>query len=100
MMLYTIALKSSCAPVVHMHRQRHRDRAFWVGRPFAVVLIDVQIVCDDAKLLASHLKDFVVVNRVYRCVSARLGVHGRPAICAGHVTSSTAKLWSAATCRR
>ncbi len=36
-------------------------------------LVDVQIIGDDAKLLASHLENFVVVNRVNRCISATLG---------------------------
>src|SRR3954453_4882394 len=93
-MLHPVTLEGSRAAVVYMHRQRHGHGAFGVRRPLAVVLVDVQIIGDDAKLLASHLKNFVVVDRVYRCVSARLGVHGRPAICAGHVTPSTAKLWS------
>ena len=69
--------------------------ALGVRRPFAIALIDVQVIGDDAKLLASHLENFVVVNRVHRCISATLSVHGKAAICAGQVASSTAKLWSA-----
>ncbi len=76
-MLDAVTLKSSGAPVVHVHRQRHGDGAFGIRRPFAVVLVDVQIIGDDAKLLASHLENFVVVNRVYRCISATLGLHGK-----------------------
>ena len=51
--------------------------AFGVRRPFAVALVDVQIIGDDAKLLASHLENFVVVNRVCRCICATLVVHGK-----------------------
>ena len=76
-MLHTVALESSRAPVVHVHRQRHRNSAFGVRRPFAVVLVDVQIIGDDAKLLAGHLENFVVVNRVCRSISATLGLHGK-----------------------
>src|SRR5207237_3726300 len=95
--LDTISLESFGASVVHVHRQRHRDGAFRVRRPFAVVLVDVQIIGDDAKLLASHLENFVVVNGVYGWISATLGVHGKVAICAAQVASSTPKLESAAT---
>src|SRR4030095_11995740 len=76
-MLHAVTLKSSRAPVVHVHRQRHRNRAFGVRGPFAVTLVGVQIIGDDAKLLASHLENFVVVNRVYRYISATLGLHGK-----------------------
>ena len=76
-MLNTVTLKRLGAPVVHMHRERHRNRAFGVRRPFTVALVDVQIIGDDAKLLASHLENFIVVNRVHRCVSATLGLHGK-----------------------
>ena len=75
MMLDPVTLKSSGAPVIHVHRQRHGDCAFGLRRPFAIALIYVQIIRDDAKLLASHLENFVVVNRVCGCFSARLGVH-------------------------
>src|SRR5215831_17488636 len=111
MMLHTVTLKSSRAPVVHVHRERHGNRALGVRRPFCVVLVNVQVIGDDAKLLASHLKNFVVINRVHRWIRATLSLHGKAAICAGRVASSTAKLWSAAagpssgershlTCRR
>src|ERR1051326_2572338 len=43
-------------------------------------------------MLASHLKDFVVINRVRRCVSGTLGVHGKGAMCGKHEASSTGKL--------
>ena len=76
-MLNAVTLKALRAPVVHVHRQRHRDRAFGVRRPFPVVLVDVQIIGDDAKLLAGHLENFVVVNRVCRSISATLGLHGK-----------------------
>ena len=95
MMLDAVTLKSSGAPVVHVHRQRHGDGAFGIRRPFAIALVDVQIIGDDAKLLASHLENFVVVNRVCRCISATLGRPWEAAICAGHVASSTAKLTGA-----
>ena len=68
MMLHAVTLKSHRAPVVHVHRKRYRNGAFGVRRPFPVVLVDVQIIGDDAKLLAGHLKNFVVVNRVYRYI--------------------------------
>src|SRR5215218_3539439 len=90
-MLHSITLKSSRAPVVHVHRQRHGDGAFGVRRPFPVVLVDVQIIRDDAKLLAGHLENFVIVNRVNRWISATLGLHGKLLICAAHVASSNRK---------
>src|SRR5215831_2162233 len=99
MMLNAVTLKRLGAPVVHVHRQCHGDRPLRIRRPFAVALVDAQIIGDDTKLLASHLENFVVVNRVHRCVSAALGLHGKAAICAGPVASSTGKLWTAATCR-
>src|SRR5204863_10083219 len=80
--------------------QRHGDGALRVGRPLAVALVDVQIIGDDAKLLAGHLENFVVVNRVHHYISATLGVHRKAAICARQVASSNRKLWSAATFRR
>ena len=95
MMLDAVTLESSGAPVVHVHRQRHGDRAFGVRRPFAIAFIDVQVIGDDAKLLASHPENFVVVNRVCRCICATLGRPWEAAICAGHEASSTAKLWNA-----
>ena len=76
-MLDAVTLKSSRAPVVHVHRQRHGDGALWIRRPFPVVLVDVQIIGDDAKLLARHLENFVVVNRVCRRVRPTLVVHGK-----------------------
>ena len=91
-MLHAVALESSRAPVVHVHRQRDRHRAFGVCGPFAVALVDVQIIGDDAKLLASHLENFVIVDRMHRCLSATRVVHGRIAICAGEVTPSNRKL--------
>ena len=63
-MLHAITLERFRAPVVHVHRQRHGDGALGVRRPFAIALVDVQIIGDDAKLLASHLENFVVVDRV------------------------------------
>src|SRR5215468_3149350 len=94
-MLHPVTLKGHGAPVVHVHWERHRNRPFGIRRPFAIAFVDVQMIGDDAKLLASHLKDFVVVNRVRRCISGTLGVHRKPAICAEHEKSSTEKLWSA-----
>ena len=91
-MLHAVALESSRAPVVHVHRQRDRNRAFGVCGPFAVAFVDVQIIGDDAKLLASHLENLVIVNRVYRWISATPGFHGKAAICAWRVASSTGKL--------
>ena len=91
-MLNAVTLKRLGAPVVHVHRQCHGHRALRIRRPFSVALVDVQIIGDDAKLLASHLENFVVVNGVHRCISATLGFHGKPAICAWRVASSTGKL--------
>ena len=76
-MLDAVTLESSGAPVVHVHRQRHGDGALGIRRPFAIALVDVQVIGDDAKLLASHLENFVVVNRVCRCICATLVVHGK-----------------------
>src|SRR5262249_2328730 len=93
-MLNAVTLKRLGTPVVHVHRQCHGDRPLWIRGPFTGALVDVQIVGNDAKLLASHLKNFVVINRMHCCISATLGFHRKPAICAGHVASSTPKLWS------
>ena len=42
---------------------RHRTARHPIRRrPLAIVLVDVQIICDDAKLLAGHLENFVIVN--------------------------------------
>jgi hypothetical protein len=76
-MLDAVTLESSGAPVVHVHRQRHGNRAFGVRRPFAIAFIDVQVISDDAKLLASHPENFIIVNRVCRCICATLVVHGK-----------------------
>jgi len=62
-MLHPITLESFRASVVHVHRQRHGDGALRISGPFPVVLIDAEIIGDDPKLLASHLENFVVVNR-------------------------------------
>ena len=62
MMLNAITLKSSRAAVIHVDRQGHGDGALGIRRPFAIVLIDVQVIGDDLKLIAGHLKHVVVVD--------------------------------------
>ena len=62
-MLDAIPLKSFRASVVHVHRQRDRDRALRVHQPLAIVLVDAEIIRDDLKLIAGHFKYYVVVNR-------------------------------------
>ena len=61
-MLNTITLERFRASVVHMYRQSHGDGALGVRRPFPVVLINVQVIGDDAELVARHFENFVVVN--------------------------------------
>jgi hypothetical protein len=63
MMLNPITLKRPGAAIVHVHRQRHSDRALGVHQPVPVVLVDAQVVGDDLKLVARHFENFVVVNR-------------------------------------
>src|SRR5207245_8600263 len=62
-MLNAITLEGFSAAIVHVHWQRYGDGAFRIRRPLAIVLVDVQIICDDAKLLAGHLENFIIVNR-------------------------------------
>jgi hypothetical protein len=61
-MLNAVTLKGSGAPIVHVHRQRHSDRAFRIRRPLAVARIDVQVIGDDTELVARHFENFVIVN--------------------------------------
>ncbi len=61
-MLNAVALESSCAAIVHMHRQRHGNGALWIHQALAIVLIDAQIIGDDLELVARHSKHVVVVN--------------------------------------
>src|SRR5438045_8298266 len=62
-MLNTITLKRFGAPIIHVHWQRHRDRAFRIHQPNAIVLVDTEIIGNDLKLVAGHFENFVVVNR-------------------------------------
>jgi hypothetical protein len=61
-MLNSIALKSFRAPIIHVHRQRDSDGALGKHEPFAVVLINAQVIGDDLKLIAGHPKNVVLVN--------------------------------------
>jgi len=61
-MLNTVALESSCAAIVHMHWERHRDGTLWIHQPVAVVLVDTQVIGNDLKLVTCHLKHVVVVD--------------------------------------
>src|SRR5437667_10735912 len=63
MMLDAVTLKRSRAAIVTVHRQSDIDRALRIHQPVAIVVIDAQIIGDDLKLVAGHLKNFVVVNR-------------------------------------
>jgi hypothetical protein len=62
MMLNAVALKSLCAAIIHVNRQRHRHSAFGIHEAIAIVLIDIQVISDDLKLVARHFEHFVVVN--------------------------------------
>jgi hypothetical protein len=62
MMLNAVALKSSRAPIIHMHWQGHSDGALWKHQPFAIILIDAQVIGDDLELITRHSKHVVVVN--------------------------------------
>ncbi len=61
-MLDTVTLERFGAPIVHVHGKRHSDGALRIRRPLAVALIDVQVIGDDAELVARHLENFVVVD--------------------------------------
>ena len=61
-MLNAITLESFCAAVVHVHGQSYGDGPLGIGRPLAIVLIDVQVIGDDLKLVARHFEHFVIVN--------------------------------------
>src|SRR5437762_14129087 len=89
-MLNAVALKGFGAPIVHVYWQRYGDSALRIRRPLAVVLVDVQIIRDDAKLLASHLENLVIVNR-YGGICRNLGLHRKVAICAVVVMPSNPK---------
>jgi hypothetical protein len=62
MMLNAVALKGSRAAIIHMHWQSHSDGALWKHQPFAIVLIDAQVIGDDLKLITRHSKHVVVVD--------------------------------------
>ena len=62
MMLDPVALKSLGAAVVHVNRQSYGEGPLRVHQPVPIVLIDVQVVRDDLKLIAGHSKYVVVVN--------------------------------------
>src|SRR5262245_21998680 len=62
MMLNAVTLEGSCAAIIHMHRQSHGDGAFWIHQPIAVVLVDIQIIGNDPKLVTRHSKYVVVVD--------------------------------------
>src|SRR5207248_913442 len=80
MMLHAIALKRFCAAVIHMHRQRDRDRPLRVHQPIAIVDINLQIVGDDAELLARHCEHVVIfINTHGRTHKLKRGVTGRRA---------------------
>jgi hypothetical protein len=61
-MLHAIPLKSLCASVVHVHRERDGDCALRIHEPIAIVPIDVQVIGDDRELVAGHLKYVIVIN--------------------------------------
>src|SRR4029077_18540843 len=61
-MLNAVPLERSGAAIIHMHRQRHGDGTLWIHQALAIVLINAQIISDDLKLVARHLKHVVVVN--------------------------------------
>ena len=62
MMLNTVTLEGSRAAIIHVHRQGHGDCALWEHQPFAIVLVDTQVIGDDPKLVTCHSKHVVVVD--------------------------------------
>ena len=68
-MLDAITLKGSRASVVHVHRQCHRHGALGIRRPFAIVLVDIQVIGDDLELVARHFEYFVVVDSWASCIA-------------------------------
>src|SRR5207302_6486945 len=62
-MLDAITLKCFRAAIVHVHRQRDRNRALRIHQPFPIVFVDAEIVRNDLKLVAGHFENFVVVDR-------------------------------------
>jgi hypothetical protein len=91
-MLNTIALKSSRAAIIHVHRQGHGNGALWIHQPLAIVLIDTQVIGDDLKLITGHLKHVIVVNT--HEINSQAGPVDRQmqvAICVGRIAPSTPK---------
>src|SRR6266566_3567296 len=62
-MLDAITLKRLRAAIVHVHGQGDGDGALRIHQPFTIVLVDAEVIGNDLKLVAGHLKNFVVVNR-------------------------------------
>ena len=80
-MLNAITLEGFRAPVIHMHGKSHGDSALGICRPLPIVLVDVQVIGNDPKLLARHRKNFVVVN-CHRSVISKIRRKRRFSICA------------------
>src|SRR2546423_14088909 len=62
-MLNAITLKCFRAAIVHVHRQRDADGTLGIHQPFAIVLVDAEIIGNDLELVAGHCENLVVVNR-------------------------------------
>ena len=52
----------SCVPSSMCTGKRHGNGTLWIHEPLAIVLIDTQVIGDDLKLIAGHLKHVIVVD--------------------------------------
>jgi hypothetical protein len=62
-MLHAITFVHQRASVIGMYGTSHRDRAFGIEQPVALVLWYLKIVGDDSKLLPSHFEHRPGVDR-------------------------------------
>src|SRR3954453_22894845 len=89
-MLDTVTLECFRAAIVHMHGEGYSDGALGHHQALAMALRNLQVISDDPKLLARHLKNVVFVDA--QGGTHRFGGAGnsawKPAICAGSGPSS------------
>ena len=62
MVLDPVALEDLRAAVVHMDRQGHHDSPFGHQQALPQVLLDVEIIRDQAKLFAGHIEGRILVD--------------------------------------
>lgn len=62
MVLDAITLKGLGAAVIHVDWEGDRNGALGEHEPITVVFIDLEIIRNDLELVASHLKNIVIVN--------------------------------------